>query len=278
MTTSQSRRGAAGLNRVRQHCRRHFRTRRAVPAPRHQGPGSYLATARPIQPGTVLHHTQLQRRRPAARRLLGGNGYSMLRHIELLGAAKPVRLSGQPATDERPRRSRGPAGLLAAHHPGPVAGAVSGDGHRCLRSPPTTTSRSAHRGQANTCGAAKWGRTRSTHENHRYRDQARRLLVGAAVVHRSSSWCSVSCGSTAPPGIRRSSAMPADCAPAQFVRASGVEVGKVVEVEPIDGAPARPRRLQRRPVIAAVPGDDGLHPVPELDRRPLPGAQARRHR
>ena len=36
---------------------------------------------------------------------------------------------------------------------------------------------------SNTSGAVSSGRTRSTHENHRYRHQARRLRIGAAAVH-----------------------------------------------------------------------------------------------
>ena len=43
----------------------------------------------------------------------------------------------------------------------------------------------------------------------------------------------------------------------QFVRASGVEVGKVSKVELVDGGRRGEGRLQRRPRSAAVPGDDG---------------------
>jgi ABC-type transporter Mla subunit MlaD len=43
-----------------------------------------------------------------------------------------LRLSGQPAAHQRPRRTGGPARLLAADHPGSVAVPVPGDGHRCF--------------------------------------------------------------------------------------------------------------------------------------------------
>ena len=48
---------------------------------------------------------------------LGGNGYSLRTHVGDHGRRQPVRVPGQPAAGERPRRPRGQAGLLAAHHP-----------------------------------------------------------------------------------------------------------------------------------------------------------------
>ena len=44
--------------------------------------------------------------------------------------AEPVHLPGEPAAGERPRRAGGCAGLLAAHHPRPVARTRISDGHR----------------------------------------------------------------------------------------------------------------------------------------------------
>ena len=64
----------------------------------------------------------------------------------------------------------------------------------------------------------------------------------------------------------------------QFVRASGVEVGKVYKIELVDGGPAGAGRLQRRPLGAAVSVDDRADPLPEPDRQPVHGAQARRRR
>ena len=52
----------------------------------------------------------------------------------------------------------------------------------------------------------------------------------------------------------------------QFVRASGVEVGKVDKVELIDGGDQGQDRLLRRPVAAAVPRHHRIGPVPEPDR------------
>ena len=49
---------------------------------------------------------------------LGGNGYSLRTHSELIaGRGQPVRVPRQPAAGERPRRPRGQAGLLAARSP-----------------------------------------------------------------------------------------------------------------------------------------------------------------
>ena len=95
---------------------------------------------------------------PKAREFLGGNGYSLNTHTEALsglglflnpvaavaaiaslvgglagvvgGTPEPLHLSREPAAGERARRTRGSAGLLAAHHPRSVAGTRAGHGHR----------------------------------------------------------------------------------------------------------------------------------------------------
>ena len=95
---------------------------------------------------------------PIARQFLGGNGYSLNTHTELMSGlgllaqpgrggchhrlfvrragrrgwrgAESLHLPGEPAAGERSRRTGRSAGLLAAHHPRSVAGAGAGDGHR----------------------------------------------------------------------------------------------------------------------------------------------------
>ncbi len=62
----------------------------------------------------------------------------------------------------------------------------------------------------------------------------------------------------------------------QFVRASGVEVGKVSDVELIDGGPAVRVDFSVDRSLPLVPGHHRLDPLPEPDRRPLPRTQARR--
>ena len=58
----------------------------------------------------------------------------------------------------------------------------------------------------------------------------------------------------------------------QFVRASGVEVGKVSKVELLDSGRRVKVDFNVEPRPAAVPRDDGVDPLPESDRRPLHGA------
>ena len=64
----------------------------------------------------------------------------------------------------------------------------------------------------------------------------------------------------------------------QFVRASGVEIGKVKTVQLIDGGRRARVDFSCRPLDPAVPVDDRPDPLPRPVRRPLPGAQARRGR
>ena len=64
----------------------------------------------------------------------------------------------------------------------------------------------------------------------------------------------------------------------QFVRASGVEIGKVKKVTLVDGGTAGSGGLQRRSLVAAVSVDDRADPLSQPGRRPLPGAQTRRGR
>ena len=64
----------------------------------------------------------------------------------------------------------------------------------------------------------------------------------------------------------------------QFVRAAGVEVGKVSKVTLIDGDTTGIGGLRRGQLAAAGSGDDRVDPLPEPDRRPLPRAQTRRQR
>ena len=107
---------------------------------------------------------------PKATTFLGGNGYSLNTHTELMSGlglllnplsattivgliglfalptmglaglgglgrtggrrAQSLHVARKPAAGERPRRTRGCAGLLADHHPRPMARARVGDGHR----------------------------------------------------------------------------------------------------------------------------------------------------
>ena len=64
----------------------------------------------------------------------------------------------------------------------------------------------------------------------------------------------------------------------QFVRASGVEVGKVDKVELIDDGHRVQVDFDVDRSRAAVPGHHRVDPVPQPDRRPLPRTQARRRR
>ena len=225
---------------------------------------------------------------------LGGNGYSLNTHSQILFPAQRLRLSGQPAAGERPRRTRGQARLLAARDqdlwPNPylvmdTGASIAPYNHIELASPfgcaglppcllppalPLITPGSS------TSGAANSGRTRSTHENHRYRRQTRRLRVGAAAVHRDHHR-----------GVRSDAVRPHD---RLLGRLQQCQWSARRTVRPrirggsrqgLQGRTARQRhagegRLRRRARPAAVPGDVGVDPVPEPDRRPLPGAQAGR--
>jgi phospholipid/cholesterol/gamma-HCH transport system substrate-binding protein len=115
---------------------------------------------------------------------VSGNGYALKTHTQVIGAANPwvypdnlPRVNahggpeGRPGCWQRVSRDLWPAPFLVLD-----TGAAR---HR------TTILESAPRTQWNTCGVVKWGRTRSTHEDYRYRDQARRLLAGGTAVHRA---------------------------------------------------------------------------------------------
>jgi hypothetical protein len=70
---------------------------------------------------------------PKAAEATGGNGYSLGLQDEVLpGAGNPWVYPDNFAAGERPWWSRGPTGLLARSDKRPVAGPVSGDGHRCF--------------------------------------------------------------------------------------------------------------------------------------------------
>ncbi|AFE11905.1 MCE-family protein mce2B [Mycobacterium tuberculosis RGTB423] len=56
----------------------------------------------------------------------------------------------------------------------------------------------------------------------------------------------------------------------QFVRAAGVEVGKVAKVTLIDGGQASIGGLHRGSLAVTGSGDDRLDPLPQPDRRPVP--------
>ena len=64
--------------------------------------------------------------------------------------------------------------------------------------------------------------------------------------------------------------------PGQFVRASGVEVGKVSKVELIDGGSKVRVDFNVDRSLPLFDGTTASDPLPEPDRRPVPGAQARR--
>ena len=161
-----------------------FEKRRPVPDPRRRGPAADVGAARRVQPRAVLHDPQLPRRRAEGRRV--ARRQRLLAEHALGGprCRQRVRLPGQPAARERPRRTGGPARLLAARHRVTCGRPVPGDGHRRLhRAVQPLRTRLSPR-SSNTSGDARSGRTRSTHENHRYSHQARRLVLGAAAVHR----------------------------------------------------------------------------------------------
>ena len=79
---------------------------------------------------TIRKFSDVEKRAAA---VLGGNGYSLNTASGALGRrGQSVRLPGQPAAGECPRRARGSPRLLAGRQPLPVARAVPGDGHRRL--------------------------------------------------------------------------------------------------------------------------------------------------
>ncbi len=63
---------------------------------------------------TIRNYHDVQ---PKVAASLGGNGYSLNTHSQILFPANGYVYPGQPAAGERARRTRGQAGLLAAHHP-----------------------------------------------------------------------------------------------------------------------------------------------------------------
>ena len=120
---------------------------------------------------------------PLALDAFGGNGYSLDTVTEFLGAPNPyVYPDNLPRVNAR----GGPGGAPGCWQE--VDPRTSGRRRTWWsttvpRWPRTTTSNSASRSSPSTSGDAKSGRTRSTHENHRHRNQTRRILVGAAALH-----------------------------------------------------------------------------------------------
>ncbi len=84
-----------------------------------------LPRRNPLHLPEVLGRAEAGRPSPWWQRLLAGDVVGHHRRRR-----QSVRLSGQPAAGERPRRPRGPSRLLAGHHASSVACAVSGDRHR----------------------------------------------------------------------------------------------------------------------------------------------------
>ena len=148
---------------------------------------------------------------------------------------EPVRLSGQLAENQRPRRTRRQAGLLAADHPRSVAGAVPGDGLRqqhCalqpLRAQPAA-------GQRIRVGAP----VRGEHDQPmRLTGTVVRLAAVVAVQLLFTAIIVVVFGQVR---FDRTNSYSAEFSNAsglragQFVRASGVEVGKVKKVDLVEG-------------------------------------------
>ena len=118
----QSRSGVDGLDRVRQHRWRHLRARRAriwCAAPRTSSRRRSCSTS--TAPRCSARSATSTTSNPRSPTSLGGNGYSLRTHSEILGARQSLRLSGQPAAGQRQGRTGRPAGLLAAGHPRSVA-------------------------------------------------------------------------------------------------------------------------------------------------------------
>ena len=148
---------------------------------------------------------------------LGGNGYSLRTHSEILW---PGNAYVYPDNLPRVNAKGGPEGRPGCWQPvtrdlWPDPYLVMDTGASIAPYNHIELGLGSLVPDRDTSGDRQSGSTRSTHENHRYSHQTRRLLAGAACCSpRSSSWCSVRCGSTAPPAIRPSSAMPAVCGPA----------------------------------------------------------------
>ncbi len=115
----QHRPGADGLDRVRQHRRRHLRARRPVPDPRRRGPDPHAQQLLDeYSPGVVLHHPQLPRRRAEDR------GFAWRQRLLAEHALARSRFAGNAYVypDNLPRVNakggpEGRPGLLAAGHP-----------------------------------------------------------------------------------------------------------------------------------------------------------------
>ena len=114
----QRRPGADGGGRIRQHRRRRLRDAAArtwcAARPTWCPTSALLDEYSPALFCTIRNYHDVE---PKIASSLGGNGYSLSTHSEILGAGQPVRLPGQPAAGQRPRRPRGQARLLAAGHP-----------------------------------------------------------------------------------------------------------------------------------------------------------------
>ena len=117
---------------------------------------------------------------------LGGNGYSLRTPPEIVGAGNPYvypdnlpRVNARGGPEGRPgcwqpiTRDLWPAPYLVMD----TGASIAPYNHLEARRQPFAWHR-------DTSGAARSGRTRSTHENHRNCHQARHLLTGAAALHR----------------------------------------------------------------------------------------------
>ena len=194
---------------------RHVRARRAVPGARCRRPGAHrpscwTPTARSCSARCATTPRRTRRWRIPWRQRV----FAATPTTTFLGAENPyVYPDNLPRVNAR----GGPGGAPGCWQTidRDLAGAVPGDGHRCVDRARTTTSNSVSRSSPSTSGAAKSGRTRSTHENHRYRNQTRRFLAGAAALHGDHH------RGVRPDPLRPhqrrtppSSAMPAVCGPA----------------------------------------------------------------
>ncbi len=209
---------------------------------------------------------------------LGGNGYSLRTHSQILGASNPYVY---PDNLPRVNAKGGPEGRPGCWQPvtrdlwpQPYLVMDTGASHRAVQ-PPRTRPADPDRVRLGPPGRGEHDQSmKITGTAIKLGAFSLVLLLFTAIIivvfgqirfDRTTGYSAVFSNAS---GLRAG----------QFVRASGVEVGKVSKVELIDGGERVRVDFKVDRSLPLFDEIDRVHPLPESDRRPLPGTQARRQR